>query len=51
LPYDDIPKLSEDEDENLGEIALREASNILYNMKSNKSPGSDGFSADFLKRF
>jgi hypothetical protein len=52
LPYDDIPKLSEDEAENLeGELTLSEASRILHNMKSNKSPGSNGFSSEFFKVF
>ena len=52
LPYDDIPKLSKDEAESLeGEITLNEASRILHNMKSNKSPGSNGFSSEFLKVF
>jgi hypothetical protein len=48
----DIPKLSRTESESLeGEITLEEASNTLYKMKSNKSPGFDGFSAEFFKMF
>ena len=47
-----IPKLSEIESESLeGEITFTEASNTLLKMKSNKSPGSDGFSAEFFKVF
>ena len=34
-----------------GEITLSEASSALKNMKNNKSPGSDGFTAEFFKFF
>ena len=32
-----------------GEITLAEASLALKNMKNYKSPGSDGFTAEFVK--
>ena len=52
LSYEDIPKLSKGESNCLeGEITLAEASNTLCNMKSNKSPGSDGFSSEYFKVF
>ena len=52
LNFQDIPKLSHTESDSLeGEITLEEASKTLYKMKSNKSPGSDGFSAEFFKMF
>ena len=34
-----------------GEITLEEAGNTLKNMKSNRSPGSDGFTCEFFKTF
>jgi hypothetical protein len=47
-----IPVLSRDEAEALeGEISLEEASMALKNMPNDKSPGSDGFTADFFKVF
>ena len=47
-----VPKLSEDEKESLeGHIDYREASTVLRNMANNKSPGSDGFTAEFFKVF
>ena len=39
-------------DQNLGkEISVKELGEALKNMKNNKSPGIDGFPADFLKVF
>ena len=47
-----IPKLTDNDKNSLeGEITLEEASIALKNMKNNKSPGSDGFSAEFFKVF
>lgn len=47
-----LPKLSKLESDSLeGLISYEEASVALKNMKNNKSPGSDGFSADFFKAF
>ena len=34
-----------------GEISLPELTSALKRMKNNKSPGSDGFTADFFKFF
>ena len=48
----DIPVLTLQEKTSLeGEITLAEASLALRNMKNYKSPGSDGFTAEFLKFF
>ena len=48
----DMPKLSEDERGSLeGKITLEEAGLALKNMSNNKSPGSDGFTAEFFKFF
>ena len=47
---ENIPTLTLQEKLSLeGEITLDEASLALKNMKNNKSPGSDGFTVDFLK--
>ena len=44
----EIPRLSVKESESIeGRITMTEASQTLKNMKSNKSPGTSGFSADF----
>lgn len=49
---DDLPKLSEKDKSSLeNEITLEEASWALKNMKNKKSPGSDGFTAEFFKFF
>ena len=48
----EIPKLSEDEKKSLeGEITLEEAGSALKNMNNGKSPGTDGFGAEFFKFF
>ena len=48
----DIPKLDFEKAQELeGEILLEEASVALKNMKNDKSPGTDGFSAEFFKCF
>ena len=48
----DIPMLTLQEKTSLkGEITLAEASLALRNMKKYKSPGSDGFTAEFFKFF
>ena len=48
----EIPQLSTEEKESLeGELTLEEAEYALQNMKNDKSPGSDGFSAEFFKFF
>ena len=48
----DLPTLREIDRESLdGEISYEEASCVLKEMKNMKSPGTDGFSADFFKFF
>ena len=45
----EIPKLSDEQQVSLEvEITLEEAGTALKNMKNGKSPGTDGFSADFV---
>ena len=52
LNFADIPKLSEFEWKELeGMINKEEILASLKNMKNNKSPGSDGFTAEFFKFF
>ena len=47
-----IPKISDEERKSLeGEITLEEAGLALKQMKNGKSPGSDGFGAEFFKFF
>ena len=47
-----IPKLSSEEKDTLeGKITLDEASTALKAMQNGKSPGTDGFSAEFFKFF
>lgn len=49
---DNIPKLSPKEAKSLeGDISLEEAGFALKNMKNEKSPGTDGFGAEFFKFF
>lgn len=46
------PKLSEEEKASLeGDVSEEEIAFILSKMKNNKSPGTDGFSAEFFKFF
>ena len=48
----DVPKLSDKEKDSLeGLITYPEATNFLRNMNNDRSPGSDGFSAEFLNSF
>lgn len=52
LPFSDIKKLSKQESRSLnGHITLEEAKETLDRMKSNDSPGSDGFTSEFFKVF
>lgn len=47
-----VKKLRYEEQENLeGTISVSEAGEVLKNMKSNKTPGTDGFSSEFFKFF
>ena len=51
-PNRDIPILTLQEKPSLeGEMTLAEASFALKNMKNYKSPGSDGFTAEFFQFF
>ena len=46
----EIPKLEPNDSTSLDkEISEREVLEVLKNMKNNKSPGSDGFTVEFLK--
>ena len=48
----EIQKLSQEEQTTLeGEITLEEAGIALKNMKNRKSPGTDGFGAEFSESF
>ena len=48
----DVPKLSDQEKDSLeGLITYPEATNFLRNMNNDRSPGSDGFSAELFKFF
>ena len=50
-PYN-VPKLDEPAAELLeGPIKDTEIIEVLKNMKNNKSPGSDGYTAEFFKNF
>ena len=52
LNYPNIPKLNESEKMKLeGPLTINEVLESLKNMKNNKSPGSDGFTAEFFKFF
>ena len=47
-----LPKLTAKKSQHMeGALTLSELSNSLMKMKNNKSPGSDGFPADFFKVF
>ena len=49
---ENLHKLNKEESDNLeGEITHEELANALKNMKNSKSPGSDGFTAEFFKFF
>jgi hypothetical protein len=46
-----IPKLTEKESSSIeGNITKAEALDAIKHMKNDKSPGSDGFTAEFLKK-
>ena len=48
----DTPKLSDaQKDEISKNLTLEELSKVLYNMKNDKSPGSDGYTVEFFKFF
>lgn len=48
----EIPKLDNYESKSIeGQITYNEAASVLKSMSNNKSPGSDGFTAEFFKMF
>ena len=52
IPYCDIPKLSYEVKHSLeGEISYSELTNAAKRLKNRKSPGSDGFTNEFIKFF
>ena len=52
IPYQDIPKFKELSRESLeGEITFEELTKAIKNMKTDKSPGSDGYTSEFFKFF
>ena len=47
-----FPKLSQEEIENLnGSITSTEIETVMRNLPANKSPGPDGFTAEFYQKF
>ena len=47
-----LPKLSQEETENLsGLITSMEIETVIKNLPANKSPGPDGFPAEFYEKF
>ena len=47
-----IPKLNQDEIENLNRpITSTEMETVIRNLPANKSPGPDGFTAEFYQKF
>ena len=47
-----FPKLSQEEIENLNRpIASKETETVIRNLLTNKSPGQDGFTAEFYQKF
>ena len=47
-----FPKLNQEETENLNRpITSTEIEIVLRNLSANKSPGSDGFTAEFYQKF
>ena len=52
LEYYNFPKLNQEEIENLNKpITSTETETVIRNLPANKSPGPDGFTADFYQKF
>ena len=52
LKLNDISKLTNEQKKQIeGNLTKQEAAKALFNMKNNKSPGSDGFTTEFFKFF
>ena len=47
-----LPKLNQEEIENLNRLITRmEIKTVIRNLPANKSPGPDGFAAEFYQKF
>ena len=46
-----IPKLSDEDRDNLGPLTYDECKKVLENFQADKAPGEDGFTAEFYKYF
>ena len=47
-----IPKLNQEERENLSRhITSKKVETVIINLPANKSPGPDGFTAEFYQKF
>ena len=52
LEKDNIPKLKQEEIEDLNRaITSKEIETVISNLPANKSPGRDGFTAEFYQKF
>ena len=52
LEKDNFPKLNQEEIENLNRpITSTEIETVIRNLPANKSPGPDGFTAEFYQKF
>ena len=52
LEKDNFPKLNQEEIENLNRpINSMEIETVIRNLPANKSPGPDGFTAEFCQKF